>query len=310
MAKSIPILTLAALKGGVGKTTLSANLAAFFALDRAKRVLLIDLDFQGSLSSMLLPAAQRIPSAAHCRAAMAVGRMMSVDQFIAALPVPLVELGDTKAIPAHYDLAQTENNRLVYWLLEHAEDDIRYTLSTYLLSERVQSAFDLIIIDAPPRLTTAAVQSFCTSTHVLIPTILDRLSGEAVSSFVGQLLDIKEKLAPHMKVLGVVGSMTRWNVGKWMEEHPGSEPDGALIIAEREGYQAIDAALDRLRVERALPAAPARILPYDTFIADSASVAEQAGERIAYPELAAPEKNMFRRLGREVSRVIFPQEVL
>lgn len=50
-----PIIMVANLKGGVGKTTLTANLAAFFS-ERGKRVLLIDCDYQGSLSNMLLSA--------------------------------------------------------------------------------------------------------------------------------------------------------------------------------------------------------------------------------------------------------------
>lgn len=63
------VLAIANLKGGVGKTTLAANIGAFLSSDRRwnKRVLLIDLDFQGSLSSMALPDDERwLPPACPC----------------------------------------------------------------------------------------------------------------------------------------------------------------------------------------------------------------------------------------------------
>src|SRR3954453_1745014 len=50
-----PVILVANLKGGVGKSTLVANLAAYFK-EADKRVLVIDGDYQGSLSNMLLTA--------------------------------------------------------------------------------------------------------------------------------------------------------------------------------------------------------------------------------------------------------------
>src|SRR5260370_33567701 len=47
-------IALVNLKGGVGKTTLTLNLGVSLGL-RDKRVLLVDLDFQGTLSNMALP---------------------------------------------------------------------------------------------------------------------------------------------------------------------------------------------------------------------------------------------------------------
>jgi Mrp family chromosome partitioning ATPase len=78
MQASIPILMVATAKGGVGKTTLSGSLAAYFAMrwrqtredplsPKSVRVLLIDSDFQGSMTTMTVPDDSRhlLPSKAN-----------------------------------------------------------------------------------------------------------------------------------------------------------------------------------------------------------------------------------------------------
>ncbi len=56
---SMPIICVVNFKGGVGKTTICANLGAHFAA-AGKRVLLIDCDYQGSLSDTALSQARKI----------------------------------------------------------------------------------------------------------------------------------------------------------------------------------------------------------------------------------------------------------
>lgn len=228
------ILAIANLKGGVGKTTLAANIGAFLSTDPRwqKRILLIDLDFQGSLSSMALPEDERwLPPAGQDSLA---SRMVSGDldaSILVSCAKTTQQQSRLKIITSHYDLAQADNRLLIEWLLTcrnrttnsirktlgdllygklFKKYDARYNLADLLHSPSIRDAFDLVIIDCPPRLTTGAVQALCASSHLLIPTILDRPSAEAVTRFCDQVETLKSaKVCPHIKVLGAVGSKYR-----------------------------------------------------------------------------------------------------
>ena len=277
------ILTIANLKGGVGKTTLAANIGAFLSDDTRwnKRVLLVDLDFQGSLSSMVLPDDERwLPPRGQDSLA---SRVISGD----LEPGILVSCAKAsqhqprlKIITAHYDLAQAENRLLIEWLLKcrnrtepsvrkalgdlmygklFKKYDVRYNLADVLHSEAVREAFDLIIIDCPPRLTTGTVQALCASSHLLIPTILDRPSADAVIKFCEQVEGLKAaQICPNIKILGVTGS-------KYL----------ATRVATRQTIQLLSDRLAELRAGYGL-------LPSQLFFPQSAAMVRDAADGIAY----------------------------
>lgn len=203
------ILLVANAKGGVGKTTVSANVAACLAGQLDKPVLMIDLDFQGTLSSMAI--AQRDqwqpPRGHDSRATHLISGDISPKD-IAHVGLAAAREPNAKIITSFYDLAQAENRIMVEWLLGDRKKDVRFTLADVLLDPAVRAAYSLIVIDAPPRFTTGAIQALACSTHLLIPTVLDDPSNEAVVTFVRNVENFKKAgLCPHIKYIGVVGSI-------------------------------------------------------------------------------------------------------
>jgi chromosome partitioning protein len=277
------VLAIANLKGGVGKTTLAANIGAFLSHDPRwnKRVLLIDLDFQGSLSSMVLPEDERwLPPAGQDSLA---SRVISGDLdagILVSCAKATQHQPKLKIITAHYDLAQADNRLLIEWLLKcrnragrgvrkalgdllygklFKNYDVRYNLADVLHSDAVREAFDLVIIDCPPRLTTGAVQALCASSHLLVPTILDRPSAEAVVRFCEQVESLKAaKISPHLKVLGAVGSKYR------------------------NGLNAENAAAARIGDRLKEMKASYGVLPEHLFFPQTTSLVRDASEGIAY----------------------------
>ena len=213
---SIPIILVANLKGGVGKTTLVANLAAYFD-QKGYRVLLLDLDYQGSLSLKLLNAAEIYEYESRIEEFLRGERKLQSQgdfELLRRAPMELRPImPNTKLVTAAYEFFDQENRLMLDWLLSENSGEIRYNLATYLLDPRFQKDFKIVIIDAPPRLTTGFVNALCASTHLLIPSILDRLSTQAVSNLLAQIRELKSELFPNLNLLGVVPTMVTNNRG-------------------------------------------------------------------------------------------------
>jgi chromosome partitioning protein len=196
---------VANLKGGVGKTTLTANLAAFFS-HVGKRVLLIDVDYQGSLSNMLLSADQVLDVSPEINKLLEYGADSST--FLRSVRRFKGIIAGSAIVSAKYELASFENRVMIEYLLQEDQDDGRYRLAKLLLDDEISATFDIALIDAPPRLTAGTVNAFCASTHLLIPTVFDNLSAETVGTFLNGVQVLKSHLNHRIDLLGVVGMLT------------------------------------------------------------------------------------------------------
>jgi cellulose biosynthesis protein BcsQ len=205
------VVVLLNLKGGVSKTTLTANIGAYYA-SLGMKVLLIDMDYQGSLTAMMLVSAR-----------LSSGRSI-VDDVIDTGDGELVRqaenleaiLGPIKLLSAGKSLHSVENRVQIGWLIEpRPVRDVRFNLLRFLTSEEVvKENFDIVLIDSPPRLTTGTINALATASHFAIPAILD----DASTANVGTLLtDIKalfvRHLNPHLSLAGIVPTRTEVATG-------------------------------------------------------------------------------------------------
>jgi len=212
IANSIPICFFGSQKGGVGKTMTATNLAACFA-SRGERVLLVDLDYQGSSSAML-----RLQSRKGSVAVEEI-RKSRVDYLFQTPPLPhnwadfAIRPVTNKLhyIEAYYTFEALERNLEYRWSLCELEDDARYRLARVLLSSIVQTNYDRVILDAPPRFTTGFVNGICAATHVFVPTLVDFVSAGGVEYFSRQFKRLAPVVNPALRINGVIGTVNSGN---------------------------------------------------------------------------------------------------
>ncbi len=303
------ILVVANAKGGVGKTTVAACLGGRFAeiaiANNHKPVLLIDLDFQGSLSSMCfvgeenwLPGPNRDSEATYLLSGNKDANEIAniSKQAMVAKGNELYVIPKLKVITSYYDLAQAENRLMVEWLIGDRKKDLRLHLGELLHSNAVREAYSLVIIDCPPRLTTGAIQALAAGTHLLVPTILDNPSAEAVVTFVRQVeVFRKAGLCPSIEYLGVVATV--------VDGRQNLEPE-RIRLSDRIGLSWDDGGVD----------GKISLLPMPTEIPDNKAFRDAAGQGNPYFTMGENQqvkstKDAIKALANEVARKMnLPQD--
>lgn len=210
IGRSIPVIAIANYKGGVGKSMIAANLAAYF--DKiGKRVLLIDYDYQGSLTDI-------VPYRNPDRLTFTAHTILKGERDSPHLTRPQ-ELGQSfrgsYIHAAESALSRIDNEIVFQWLTGAIREDVRFNTNEYISSTYVQQNFDIVIIDTPPRICAATANALCAATRVVMPTILDTVSTRAVFRSVEMFLSFRDKLGLNFKIFGVVPSKveaaTRYN---------------------------------------------------------------------------------------------------
>ena len=115
---------------------------------------------------------------------------------------------DLKLVRTSLEMADIEDKLLAAFVLGERKKDPRFALARKLANPRLARDFDVVLIDTPPRLTMASINGFCASTHVLIPTSLSATSRSGAVTFVHYLKELRNKLCPSIRVLGILATFT------------------------------------------------------------------------------------------------------
>jgi len=122
----------------------------------------------------------------------------------------LVTNGDPPSeAPAGQSLDDLEMRLMSQWLLNASwQPDIRYFLRRALHGVPVTEQCDLVLLDCPPRLTTACVNALAASDFVLIPVQPDAVALRSVGHLLLRLKQLKAAgVLAELRVLGVVANM-------------------------------------------------------------------------------------------------------
>jgi cellulose biosynthesis protein BcsQ len=210
------IISVLNLKGGVGKTTVTAHLAS--ALARCgRRVLMVDLDLQGSLTSFFLPNPQVNQLAADGRLVQHFLRRavdhhsVKLDDFIQ----PVVEYpksgGWLDLVGATDSLAYAELTLTMKWLVQSGTRDSRFLLRKALHLIGLGRGYDVVLLDCPPIVNVSCVNALAASDYLLVPTTLGRKSAERVPMLLRRVLaneKFQHHINVHLKPVGLLANRT------------------------------------------------------------------------------------------------------
>lgn len=274
-ASKVKVITVANLKGGVGKTTITTNLGAYFAIERSYRVLFIDFDYQGSLTAtMLTTLKERIGTS--ILAMDALNGEVKGD-WLAKVPRDLgAFLPRARLVTGGQIFERFENQTMLRWLIGDVPDDVRYRLARLILSPEVQEAFDLVLIDAPPRSSLGAVNALLCSHALIVPTVPDSMSVEAVGRFLRRMSGLRS-LAPALSKVLIVPSITQETTLRAEEE--AALKEARLALANWSGTSYIT----------------------DAFVRHMPTLSKIAGREIGYVSDKRWIRSVFKKLGDEIS---------
>lgn len=220
-------------KGGSAKTTTTVNLAAALG-EAGRRVLVIDMDPQGSATSWL-----GVDDASRGVIDAILGQA-SLAHLVHETTAPGVGL-----VPASPQLVAA-----------HAAGETEIALGFIRALERLPAIWDMVLVDCPPSLGYLGVAPLAACGEALVPVEAHVLAMAGLTSLLETMARIQDKLNPRLRLAGVLACrVNRTSHARAVAERLAQRfPEAFLATQVRESIRLAEAPSFRLPITQYAPA--------------------------------------------------------
>jgi len=184
--KKSKVIAVANQKGGVGKTNITFNLSGALA-EKNKRILLVDLDQQGNLSSSFLENIYNLK--------FTVADLFLDNDLGLAKVIQKTSFQNIDIAPSNIDLSKID-------LQLAGEPDAQYFLADKL--KDLKENYTYIIIDCPPSLGLATRIGLVAADDVIIPLECQEWAVKGTAYLRGAITKIRKRANPKLKIMGYI----------------------------------------------------------------------------------------------------------
>ncbi|MCR8896291.1 MULTISPECIES: ParA family protein [Gordonia] len=203
------VIATISLKGGVGKTTLTAGLADFLAGVFGKKVLLVDLDAQTNLTTMMIGEKtwQACNARGHTVATLFADvldgtRRFDLERTVQRGVSSIDGVAGIDLVPSSLDLIDLQEEMSAHRVV--ADDHLAAVGVLRGALAPAMSRYDYVLIDCPPNVGPFSLNGLFMASGYLLPTIPDVLSTYAIPRIQRQVADFGAEIGRTIVELGVV----------------------------------------------------------------------------------------------------------
>lgn len=173
------------LKGGVAKTTSTANLGACLS-QQGKKVLLIDLDSQSNLTKLFKT---------YSIEDLSISDVLLDKNLDIHKAIKRTDFENLDIISANINLTFTERNILL--------DETRSQQDRLVIAlSQIKDEYDYCLIDCPPSLNIITVNALCASDEVFVPIKIDKFALDGLEYLLDRISEIKENFNSNLNFKG------------------------------------------------------------------------------------------------------------